>query len=171
MQQGRVANLAVHSGVLASIAKLGIAEEMVDDRLPAEIPNDFQPDEPPHIASFRQLSYAPDPAFVAGPEGFMVKPAVSERRQDPRIPCRHVRAELRSSNQNFLVTVLNMSRGGFAFETFRDLPLGATFSVATHYIAGGQNIYQEGCVHRVERRPTAARAGEYAIKYAYKPVR
>jgi hypothetical protein len=39
-------------------------------------------------------------------------------------------------------------------------------SIATYYMDGGQNIFQDGRIVRVQSRPSAGVPGEYAIEFS-----
>ena len=88
--------------------------------------------------------------ILTGAEGYNVNAPVRRRetRRWPRIPCRNVKACVRTETiEKLIVDVLNLSRGGICFVSseFEFLP-GTQAFVALHYIEGGQNIFQEARV-------------------------
>lgn len=104
-----------------------------------------------------------------GHEVYYLQPpvrTVNERRYT-RIPCRNVRAHIMTKlGSGTVVHLLNISRGGVCFTSAQEFHPGAEVSIATHYIEGGHNIYQDGRIIRVERMPSASMLGEYAIEFA-----
>jgi hypothetical protein len=110
-----------------------------------------------------------EPHFVPiCPEVYLLTPlvrTVNERRY-PRIPCRNVKACVKTAlGSSIVVNVVNISRGGVCFTSAEKFCAETPVSIATHYIDGGQNIYQDGRIIRVQRRPTAMLPGEYAIEF------
>jgi hypothetical protein len=93
-----------------------------------------------------------------------MKPA--KARDDRRIPCRNVKALIKTgAGAGAVVDVVNISRGGVCFTSVEKFRLGTSVSIATHYIEGGHNIYQNGRIIRVEREASAMLPGEYAIEF------
>ena len=64
--------------------------------------------------------------------------------------------------------LVNISRGGVYFTSVEDFRLGAPVSIASHYIEGSQNIYQDGRIIRVQCRATTLFPGEPAIEFSPK---
>jgi hypothetical protein len=64
-----------------------------------------------------------------------------------------------------IVDMVNISRGGLCFRSAAEFSVDTLVSVATHYIEGGLNIFQEGYIVRVQRRPSENEPGEYAIQF------
>jgi len=100
-------------------------------------------------------------------EVYYLKPderTVNERRH-PRIPCRNVKACIKTEQgSSVVVSLVNMSRSGFFFTSLVEFTPGTPVSVATHFIEGGHNIFQDGRIVRVHSKGTATLPGEYAIE-------
>jgi hypothetical protein len=64
------------------------------------------------------------------------------------------------------VNLINISRGGVCFSSHAEFHPGISVSIATHYIEGGNNIFQDGRIVRVQRAPSAMSPGEYAIEFS-----
>jgi hypothetical protein len=102
-------------------------------------------------------------------EVYMLKPAVRtvDERRYPRITCRNVRACINTeANAGVIVDLINISRGGVCFSSYAEFHPGTPVSIATHYIVGGQNIFQNGRIVRMQRSPSATAPGEYAIEFS-----
>jgi hypothetical protein len=107
-----------------------------------------------------------DALVVTGHESFLVKPA--KERRHPRVPCRKVKACIKTEKAaSVVVDVVNISRNGLCFLTFEQFCPGTAVSIATHYIEGGQNIFQNGQVIRVQQRPVSNRPGEYEVELSF----
>jgi hypothetical protein len=104
-----------------------------------------------------------------GHEVFQLKPtvrSVNERRY-ARIPCRAAKACIKTEQgSDAVVDVINISRGGVCFMSFIEFHPGTPVSIATHYIDGGQNIYQDGRIIRAKHSGTATLPGEYAVEFS-----
>lgn len=102
-------------------------------------------------------------------ELYYLKPdqrTVNQRRH-PRIPCRNVKACIKTEpGATVIVNLLNMSRSGLCFTSFIEFSPGTQVSVATHFIEGGHNIFQEGRIVRVHSKGSATLPGEYAVEYS-----
>lgn len=109
-----------------------------------------------------------EPSFVPiSPEVYHLRPpvrTVNERRH-PRIPCRNAKACVKTGQEENVVDLVNISRGGVCFTSVADFRPGTKVSIATHYIEGGHNIYQEGIVVRAQHRASGHFPGEYAIEF------
>lgn len=102
-------------------------------------------------------------------EVYLFEPTVRtvDERKHPRIPCRNVRACIKTeANPDVVVDVINVSRGGVCFSSYAEFHPGIPVSIATHYIVGGQNIFQNGRIVRMQRSPSATAPGEYAIEFS-----
>jgi hypothetical protein len=101
-------------------------------------------------------------------EVYYLKPegrTVNERRY-PRIPCRNVKACIKTEQgPSVVVNLVNMSRGGLYFTSVMKFSPGTRVSVATHFMEGGHNIFQDGRIVRVQSRGSATLPGEYAIEF------
>jgi hypothetical protein len=93
--------------------------------------------------------------------------AVNERHY-PRISCRNVKAGIKTAQGSIIIVdLLNISRGGLCFTSLSDFLSRTLVSIATHYIEGGHNIFQDGTIIRVQRRGSATILGEYAVEYLF----
>ena len=84
---------------------------------------------------------------VTGRDRFPVKPRTTfvERRRCNRIPCRDVKACIRTAGSSSVIADMpNISRNGMCFRTFEQFRPEAPVSIATYYTEGGQNIFQDG---------------------------
>jgi hypothetical protein len=101
------------------------------------------------------------------PDVYSLKPPVRtvDQRRYPRIPCRNVKAYIKTEGPGVVVNLVNISRGGVCFTSVAEFRLGAKVSIATHYIEGGHNIFQAGRIVRVQSKATAFFPGEYAIEF------
>ena len=108
--------------------------------------------------------------LVTGYDGFVAPPPVKfvERRRFARIRCKNVKACIKlGEGLQAVVDVLNISRGGVCFTSREKYSVGAIVSIATHYIAGGFNIFQDAQIVRFrlpESSPETAPI-EYAIEF------
>jgi hypothetical protein len=94
--------------------------------------------------------------------------AANERRH-PRIPCRDVRACIKTEQgSSVIVNVVNISRGGLCFTGGTEFYPGAPVAIATHYIEGGHNIFQSGRIVRVHFEGSATLPGVYAVEFSDK---
>lgn len=76
-----------------------------------------------------------------------------DARRFPRIPCRNVKACIRTEEAaGFVVDVVNISRGGLCFLSVDQFAPGTPAAVAMHYVKGGQNIFQKGRVVWTQER-------------------
>jgi len=101
-------------------------------------------------------------------EVYYLKPTgrtVNERRH-PRIPCRNVKACIQTEQgSSVVVNLVNLSRGGLCFTSVIEFCPGAQVSIATHFMEGGHNIFQDGRIVRVHSRGSATLPGEYAVEF------
>jgi hypothetical protein len=92
---------------------------------------------------------------------------ITDQRRHPRISPKNVKACIELSNEKAIVVdVVNVSRGGVCFRSSVNFDVGSLIAVATHYIEGGQNIFQDGRIVRVQQQPTASTPGKYAVEFA-----
>lgn len=84
--------------------------------------------------------------IITGASGFDVKPSANmvDKRRHPRIPCRGVKACIKTDHTADVVDVVNMSRAGLCFQSAEQFVPGTPAAVAIHYVEGGQNIFQNG---------------------------
>jgi hypothetical protein len=93
-------------------------------------------------------------------------PAVN-RRKRPRVPCRKTRAYIIANEvPGVVVEVVDISRGGLCFMSFEQFRLHTAVSVATHYMEGGQNIFQDGLIIRVRHKEPGTLPTEYAVEFS-----
>jgi hypothetical protein len=112
-----------------------------------------------------------DPNFVPiCPEVYLLKPlvrTVNERRY-PRMRCGNVKACIKTAQAtSVVVDMIDVSRGGVRFTSVKTFSKGTLVSIATHYIEGGHNIFQDGHIIRVQSRATRMVPGEYAIEFLH----
>lgn len=120
------------------------------------------------ISESNYSGYVPNLVPI-GHEVYYLQPPVRivNERRHPRIPCRNVRACIKTQQgSSIVVDLLDISRGGVCFTSAEGFHLGASVSIATHYIEGGHNIYQDGRIIRVARTPSPSMPGAYAIEFA-----
>ena len=102
-------------------------------------------------------------------EVYHLKPTVRtvNERRHPRIPCRNVKACVKTEQgSSVVVDVINMSRGGVCFTSLVEFYPGTAVSIATHYIEGGHTIFQDGRIIRAKRGESAMLRGEYAVEFS-----
>jgi PilZ domain len=113
--------------------------------------------------------YEPDLVPICH-ELYYLKPTkrtVNERRH-PRIPCRNVKACIKTEQgSSVVVDVVNISRGGLCFTSVMEFHPGTQVSIATHYIEGGHNIFQDGRIVRVHSKGSTTVPGEYGVEFLY----
>lgn len=91
---------------------------------------------------------------------------VDERRRHHRISVRNVWACIKTEQgRSVVANLINISRGGVCFTSTTEFCPGTPVSVATHYIEGGQNIYQDGRIIRVPLSGLTTIPGVYAIEF------
>ena len=91
---------------------------------------------------------------------------INERRY-PRIVCKNVQGCIRTAQgTQVIVDLINISRGGVCFSSNENFALNSPVQIATHYFEGGQNIFQEGRIIRIQRKPTISLPGEFAIQFS-----
>jgi len=103
---------------------------------------------------------------VPGDEHYDVESAVrtGNERCSPRIPCRNVLACIRTQFESIVVKVTDLSRKGMCFRSAEKFWMGTPVSVATYYIEGGQNIFQNGRIVRERYSPSGVLT-EYGIEF------
>jgi hypothetical protein len=104
--------------------------------------------------------------IVANDEHRDVEPKVrsGNERCCPRIPCRNVQACVRTQFASIVVSVTNISRKGLCFGSTERFFPGTAVSVATYYVEGGQNIFQNGRIVRV-RYSIYGTFNEYGVEF------
>ena len=118
--------------------------------------------------SVESLCSAREPGLITGHESYSITPPV--RNEYPSIPCRNVRACIKTAQgSSVIVDLINISRGGVSFTSPAEFSAGTLVSIATHYLEGGHNIYQDGQIIRVQREDSSTQPGEYAIEFLLKP--
>lgn len=114
-----------------------------------------------------------DPDFMpACHDMYFQKP--EPRRKDKR---RHSRVSMSNSKvcvknergESVVAEIINLSRGGVYFQSSAEFAVGSLVSVATHYIEGGLNIFQDAKIVRVQRKPSGDLPGEYAVQFSPRP--
>ena len=107
--------------------------------------------------------------LITGHDHFLVKPQGRnvERRRHPRIPCRSVKACVKSEQASpVIVDVENMSRCGVFFASMKRFAPGTAVSIAMHYIEGGQNLFQNCRIVRAEPTTSAAVPNQYGAEFS-----
>lgn len=90
---------------------------------------------------------------------------LSERRYS-RIPCRNVNACIKTERgSSVLVNVTTVSRCDLSFTSSVEFCPGTRVSVATHFIEGGQNIFRDGRIVRIQSNDPAKFLSEYVIEF------
>lgn len=93
-----------------------------------------------------------------------------DKRRHSRISLSNSKVCIKTaSGEAAIAEIINLSRGGVYFRTSAHFAAGSLVFVATHYIEGGMNIFQEGIVVRVQREPSDNAPGEYAIQFSPRP--
>jgi len=93
-----------------------------------------------------------------------VKPleqTVTERRY-PRISCKRMLACIRTELTSTIVEVVNISRSGMCFRSVQHFWPGTMVLIATHYVEGGQNIFQNARIVRARYRSAYT---EYGVEF------
>jgi hypothetical protein len=119
------------------------------------------------LSSLMYCGHEPD--LVTGHESYHVRPLVRtvDERQHPRIPCRNVKACVKTERSGgIVVDLVNVGQGGVSFTSFATFPHGTQVLIATHYIEGGQNIYQDGRIIRVQFNPSGMLPSEYTVQFS-----
>ena len=115
-----------------------------------------------------------DAGLILGTDSFvdpsaMVTPkregTINDRRFR-RTEMKHVKACLHRANQeDDIVTVLDMSRGGIRFVSLVDYAPGMRIEVAVPYTEMGANVFTPGRIARVKSRPMSDLPGEFGLEY------
>ena len=94
-------------------------------------------------------------------------PRTRNERKHTRVAMKRIRAYIKRLGQNDdVVEVLDLSRGGVRFLSLVDYQPKAYLEIAVPYTEGGANIFTPARVVRVNSRPTASdMLGEYACQY------
>ncbi len=85
-------------------------------------------------------------------------------RHHLRVFCRNARACIRTESASVIAELTNVSRRGLCFRTSEKFDAGTTVSIATHYIEGGENIFQSGRIVRVRLSPSGNFA-DYGVEF------
>jgi hypothetical protein len=85
------------------------------------------------------------------------------KRRHLRVSC-NASACIRTKKATVLVEIVDISRSGMCFRSAEHFYPGTAVSVATHYIAGGQNIFQNGTIVRVHS-PSGTTCAEYGVEF------
>ncbi len=85
-------------------------------------------------------------------------------RRHLRVFCRSARACIRTESESVIANLTNISRSGLCFRTSEKFNSGATISIATHYIEGGENIFQSARIVRVRHSPSGNFA-DYGVEF------
>jgi hypothetical protein len=108
--------------------------------------------------------------FPTGHADLGVKPQATtvNRRKRPRIPCRKTRAYIITDEvSGVVVDVVDISLGGLCFVSFEQFRPHTAVSIATHYMEGGQNIFQNGLIVRVRHKGPGTSPTEYAVEFSH----
>lgn len=106
--------------------------------------------------------------LATGQTTVAVEPPIStvNRRKRPRVPCRKTKAYVITDQvAGVVVDVIDISRGGLCFASFEQFRIKTAVSIATHYMEGGQNIFQDGLIIRVRHKESGMPA-EYAVEFS-----
>jgi hypothetical protein len=106
--------------------------------------------------------------LATGQTTVAVAPPIStiNRRKRPRVPCRKTKAYVITDQvAGVVVEVIDISRGGLCFASFEQFRIKTAVSIATHYMEGGQNIFQDGLIIRVRHKESGMPA-EYAVEFS-----
>jgi hypothetical protein len=96
-------------------------------------------------------------------------PYPANHRRYPRIPCANVKACVKAGEASrVIVEVVNISRGGVCFLSSEQFSPGTVLSIATHYVEGGQNIFQL-CQILWAKPGEAGAPGKCGAKFAVLP--
>jgi len=148
---------------------------MFEDFKKRELPSQGGPSRPSGIRAARPgatpsiYSGRQSEDIITGHDHFHVKPPGCdlERRRHPRIPCRNVKACIKTGQAApVVVDVVNMSRSGVFFASTNLFNPGAAVSIAMHYIEGGQNMFQKCRIIRAQPTPSATAPSEYAAEFS-----
>jgi hypothetical protein len=122
------------------------------------------PPEPPPVAP--PMNDAPpevvEPPPAAEPEPPAAPINWAERRSSRRIQMKTRARVRRTDNRSEIVSPLNVSRGGIAFETGQQYGLDEMIQVALHYREGEQPLETLGSIVRVSPR---GQTTEYGVKF------
>lgn len=86
------------------------------------------------------------------------------KQRSLRIPCRNVLACVKTQSASIVVKMSNVSQNGFCFRSSEKFWPGTAVYVATYYIEGGQNIFQDGKIVRVRHSPSGI-VTEYGVEF------
>lgn len=91
---------------------------------------------------------------------------VNERRH-PRISMRNALACIqRSGEDDDVVEVHDLSRGGVRFSSRVNYQVGTSVSIAVPFTKGASNIFVEGRVVRIHTKPCGGWPGEFAVQFS-----
>lgn len=108
------------------------------------------------------------PELVTGFESYSISPETNSptRVDDHRIICRNATASIKiGEGQHFLVKLASMGKKSVSFISEERFVVGNSVSIATHYIEGAQNIYQDGRITRALGRSFDGGSGEYLVEF------
>jgi len=106
--------------------------------------------------------------IIAGYEGFQGEPDFrrTARRESRKISCSNVVACVRTAEgEEIVVNQTSIGKGGVGFTTDAGISLHSQVTIATHFIKGGQNIFQKGSITAIRRSPTALLPSEYELEF------
>lgn len=91
----------------------------------------------------------------------------NNRRKHVRVAMKNGKACLRRAgfNEDDIVRVLDLSRGGIRFLSSVDYRPGTEISVAVPFNEGGANLFSNARIIRVQNRPHDGVLGEYGLQY------
>ncbi len=157
------------------ITKRGIESQMIRRGLSIASENYKHTDERSSSATngitealiYGYAGYEPDLVPICH-ELYYLKPTVRtvNERRHLRIPCRNMKACINTEQgSSVIVDILNISRGGLCFTSVMEFHPGTKVSIATHYIEGGHNIFQDGRIVRVHSKGSTTLPSEYAVEF------
>lgn len=87
-------------------------------------------------------------------------------RKSIRLQAKGMKACVRVTGQDDdIVDVINYSRGGLRFSSFRAYQPGDNLEIATDYSATAVCIFQKGRIVGMYQRPWSTFAGEYGVQF------
>ena len=156
------------------ITKRGIASQTIRRGLSIVSENYGRTDERSSSATnginespYGYAGYEPDLVPICH-ELYYLKPTVRSinERRHPRIPCRNTKACIKTEQgSSVIVGILNISRSGLCFTSVMEFRPGTQVSIATHYVEGGHNIFQDGRIVRVHSKGSAVLPGKYGVEF------
>lgn len=110
------------------------------------------------------------PELVIGFESYFIaretNASFSTKIDDHRIVCRNAVASIKTADgEHSLVKLASMGKKSLSFISEKRFIVGNRVSIATHYIEGAQNLYQDGRIARALGRSFDGSSGEYLVEF------